>query len=265
MAVSNDLELLQLTEAMSQKSAAVNTVVGQLEGLLSGVLSIATTDATTAGYELSIPFSDTDDLSDREALRNMVFTLSSGATAAFDLVHPQNPHLFIVKNNTTQVATVKTTVSTADTVDVDAGETIMIYCDGSNCVDIFAAYDPTANTGLDRIRFDISIHNTPGPDEVIGKFIMPSQTVLNSDFGGEGAGAVNTDPGDDYVISVQDDGTEIGTITFEAGGTSATFETSTTGSDTIISASSVLTLVAPSTINTDITEILATFYLYEVR
>lgn len=249
MPVSNILEIPVLTETMAQKTIGVNMAIQAIEKAIAGALEIATSAATFNGEDILIPFDAANDLSPRQALRAIFYRLLPGATANFDLIHPENPHLFIIRNDTTRAATLKTTALGGDTVLLPAAATFLVYCDGTNMVkmdfslvSITQAYD-----------FDISFWGKPEPDQVIARFLVGRNVVFPGNFAGA-IGRVGVDPVSTRTFTVRDDGTSIGTISVNDNG-NFTFTTSGGGPRTVLDGS-ILTITnqagAPDPLMTDI-------------
>lgn len=131
MSVSALLELYLLTESQSAKATAANTAIGALEKAVSDMYVL-----TTADTSVDIPFDDTNDLSSRTALRFVYLVLDTGASGAFDVVHPDNRHLFYCLNSSGYTATIKCSGSTG--VEIAYGEGAFLYCDGSEIVQLAA-------------------------------------------------------------------------------------------------------------------------------
>lgn len=125
MTVSPNLEIINVSEAQSNKATTVNTALLAIEQALTDQLVVATT-----GGDVVLPYSNLNDMSIREALRCVSVVLQTGATAPFNVIHPAKKHLFFIKNETSQTATVKT--PTGAGVTVLAGKTLLLYCNGAN-------------------------------------------------------------------------------------------------------------------------------------
>lgn len=248
MPVSDILQIPVLTEAMAQKTIGVNMAIQSFEKALAGKLDIVTTAATTSGFDVVIPFNTTNDLSAREALRAIYYELLAGATQEFDVIHPNNPHLFLIKNSTTQIATLRTVVG-GSTANVPPGSTYLIYCDGEDMTKM----DFTLNTLTQASDYSASFWGKPDTSQVMARFLVGRTTDFPANFSGS-RGRVGANPVTTRTFDVMDDATQIGTISVSAAG-AVTFATSG-GTAKIVAAGSVLTIVnqsgAPDTIMTDI-------------
>jgi hypothetical protein len=237
MSVSSNLELLVLSETMSQKATGVNLGLQGLEQALSEQYSLDTSAATTPGDDVTIPFDDTNDLSDRTALRCIYLVLSAGATAAFNVIHPDNKHLFIVKNETSQTATVKTAAGTG--IDVATTETRLLYCDGTNVVEITLPGSGGGGGGTAPYDIDVSVYGRATNGQVIARFIVGREITFPADFAGS-QGSVLVNPTATNTFDVDDDGSKIGEISVSTGGV-VTF-TTTLGAEQVVAAGSELVI-----------------------
>ena len=85
---------------------------------------------------------------------------------------------------------------------------------------------------------------TPTANQVIEAILIVRNVTFAADYAGS-LGVIGTTPAASLVLSVKDDGTEIGTITIA---TSGAFTFATTGGDPkSVAAGSLLTVVAPAT------------------
>jgi len=103
--------------------------------------------------------------------------------------------------------------------------------------------------------FGIAFGGTPTSSEVMGRLSLPRETTCPADFTGS-AGHVGANPTAAFAIDVQDDGISIGTISIATDG-SFTFAT-TGGLELVIAAGSLITFVAPSSVDATIVDINAT-------
>jgi len=106
--------------------------------------------------------------------------------------------------------------------------------------------------------FDIPVSYAGGPPttgEILYAVVVPRTLELAADLAGS-YGYIGTNPTASFAISVQDDGTEIGTITISAAG-AFTFATDG-GTAKTVAAGSRLEFVAPVTVDTTAAYILAT-------
>lgn len=96
---------------------------------------------------------------------------------------------------------------------------------------------------------------TPGAQGFMGGLIFDREVLFPVDFAGS-YGSIGTNPGSDFVISIQKNGVEVGTLTFNSVGTAA-FDT-TGGATVTCDAGDRLKLIGPSSVGTG-ADFLATF------
>lgn len=212
MTVSNILEVPLLHEAMAQKTLAVNMALQAMEKAIAGALEIETTAVDGVGIDLPIPFDDTNDLSGRQALRAIFYRLVTGAEYNFDLMHPDNPHLFIIRNDTEVVATLKTLVG-GTSVAVPSGATYMVYCDGANMVKM----DFTVISIKQVVDFNFAFYGKPTAGQVLGRILVARDTTFNADLSGI-RGVFGVNPLTAHTLELWDDGISFATIEIDTFG-----------------------------------------------
>lgn len=234
MPLSDILQIPVLTETMAQKTIGVNMAIQAMEKVMTAKLEIATGAATSTGFDLVIPFDTTNELSPRQALRAIYFRLLAGATHDFDLIHPDNPHLFIIKNDTTRTATLRT-VTGGTTVSLPPSTVFLVYCDGLNMVKM----DFTLTELTQANDFNFAFYGNPAVDQVMGRVLIGRNTTFPGNLSGA-HGRVDVNPLASHNLGLWDDSTQFGTITISSSG-SFTFATAG-GSPRIVTAGSVLEL-----------------------
>lgn len=95
------------------------------------------------------------------------------------------------------------------------------------------------------IRFGFS--SIPITNEVLDTIPLPREVILPANMSGS-VGIIGTNPTATFVIDVKDDGTIIGSVSISTSGV-FTF-TTTSGTAKTIAAGSILTFVAPTTVDT---------------
>lgn len=117
-------------------------------------------------------------------------------------------------------------------------------------------YDSTSGSWLsaNSVPYDIAsgIPGKPTASEVVGKFDIARALLFANNFGGS-AWTCGTAPTSAAVFNVDVNGTSVGTINFAASATTATFTTVSTGAVSV-SAGSVLTIVAPATADSTLSD-----------
>jgi hypothetical protein len=239
MAVSSLLELLLISESQTQKATAISTALTQMESVIAASYDLDTSAATTIGYNLNIPFDDANDLSSRTALRFIYLTLLDGATENFNVIHPDNNHLFIVNNQTTETATIKTSAGTGSPL--APGQVKLVYCDGTDIVDVSQAL--SISTVIAPYDVDVAVFGAPNPSETLARIVFARETTFPDNFAGS-RGACITDPSSSYAMTVRRNGSSVGTVTVATDGS---FAFNTTGSgDLVYAAGDVLTVTGPA-------------------
>ena len=112
-----------------------------------------------------------------------------------------------------------------------------------------------ASTSGGAYDFGIAFGGTPTSSEVMGRLSLPRATTCPANFAGS-AGHVGANPTAAFDIDVQDDGASIGTISIATDG-SYTFATAG-GVEIVIDAGSLVTFVAPVSVDATIVDINAT-------
>ena len=103
------------------------------------------------------------------------------------------------------------------------------------------------------LRFGFS--STPASDEVLDIFVTGREITLPANLSGS-VGSVVTNPTSSFVLLLKDDGTTIATITVSTSGT-FTFAT-TGGTSQIVAVGSLLSLVAPTTVDATVADLTMT-------
>ncbi|UUV43794.1 hypothetical protein RCKICKAPOO_53 [Rhodobacter phage RcKickapoo] len=221
MSVSSFLEILQISENQAAKAAAVNLALSQLEAALAGGYTL---DVSTLGATVTLGYDTTNDLSPRAALRFMYLQLQGTPGTAFTVVHPLNPHMFFVFNNTTKKSTFKAgATGTGTTVDVPAGMRRLLYCDGTNFIDLGGALDLSTVTA--RENYNVAFFATPTANEVVATFVAPYDGVFPADFAGSSGKAITPPTTFNRDFVVKKNGTTFGTITCASSTGIVTMET----------------------------------------
>lgn len=210
MSVSPNLEFPLMTEGMLQKTVAINLDLAMMEKAISEKLVVSTTAAVSAGYDVVLPYSNANDLSTRAALHCAVIELSAGATQPFDVIHPNNKHLFIAHNKTSQIATFKVANDPGDTVTVVPGRRQLLYCDGTN----FIKNNFDLDTIVQQNDCVFSFYGQPELNQVMGRIFISRDTTFPANFAG-GRARVGVPPLINHTLEVYSDNTKIGQVVIE--------------------------------------------------
>lgn len=124
------------------------------------------------------------------------------------------------------------------------------YCTSAATPRVYKPLDPG-------VRWPIYKATSPSSSEVLGVYVLTRTVLIPADFAGS-QGAVGANPSSSFVLSVELDGSPIGTITISTGGA---FTFSTSSSEYGAGAGSTLAVIAPSTTNGSIARIALTLAL----
>lgn len=91
----------------------------------------------------------------------------------------------------------------------------------------------SASSSADMV-FNFVFIGTPGAQQLLGGYVLDRTVTLPIDFEGADGAVYTTEPSGDYVISIQKNGTEVGTATIDSAGE---YTFATTGGTTVALAS----------------------------
>lgn len=247
------LAIPEVATNQNQKETTINTAIAILEAAMND--------------NQSIDFSGGDvTLTSTEFNRNFLIRCT-GQTQARVMSVPTNDRWFAVENAGAHNITVDIDGQAFAGITVEPGKTMLLVSDGTTIIsvsqgisDIFSLSDvdgsqtPTTGQTLvwDGAQFiagdipadiHVDFRGTPAGDEVIyrRRFARQVTIPINFDSSQAEAGVAATAQTD---FDVQVNGSSIGTISFAAAATAATF---TAASSTTINVNDVLTIVAPTT------------------
>ena len=233
--MSNNLELAQVAAAQNQKEVTINDQAGQLDAGLTDKVDVALTGTTS-------PLA----LSDAQALRCMVLKLTgTHPGGAYEVHCPTNKKIYVVWNGTAGDVTFKTVAGTG--IVVNAGAVLILYCDGTNVIQLaglVATIDDigdvviTAAASGQMLRFNGSswvnedspydvgmfIPGTHGNGALLAQVVLTRAVSFADDFAGARAYA-GVSATAATVLDVHRNGSPIGTITFGIGASAGTFAT----------------------------------------
>lgn len=123
------LELMADGEKSGQWGDITNTNLGTLlEEAISGVVSVTHDD--TASYTLTTSNGATDEA------RQMIIEVGGTLTANRNVICPTQEKLYVVKNGTSGGFDITFKTSGGTGVDIQNGQTAIVYCDGTNVVGV---------------------------------------------------------------------------------------------------------------------------------
>ena len=239
--MSNNLELAQVAAAQNNKETTINDQAGQLDAGLTDKVDVALTGTTSPLV-----------LSDAQALRCMVLKLTGTHPGGAYQVHcPTNRKIYVVWNSTAGDFTFKTVAGTG--ILVSAGAVLILYCDGTNAIQLaglVATIDDigdvviTAAASGQMLRFNgaswvnedspydvgMFIPGTHGNGALLAQVVLSRAVSFADDFAGARAYAGVTATAD-TVLDVHKNGSPIGTITFGIGASTGSFATAGGGAE----------------------------------
>lgn len=235
MTVSPFLDILQLTEAQSQKATAMNTAMEQLAQTLSDVQVLSVGDIPSLSTTLELPYDAGSDLSDRSGLRAIYYIIENDTYgfSSFSLEHPPVKHFFCVTNNSNYTCEVRVPLG-ASIVTIPAGQTAFCICLGEDGV---VAMVPNIQSVLVPYDFDASFFEKPIASQIIARWLVGRNVELPANMAlSRGHTVVN--PTSAVTMNLRDDGVTIGTISVSTSGV-FTF-TTTSGTAKSIAGGSIL-------------------------
>lgn len=125
----------------------------------------------------------------------------------------------------------------------------LVYWNGT----AWAAFSSGGGNTYYDLRFGFT--TTPVSDEVLDTILVGRELTFPADFTGS-IGNVVTNPTATFDLDVKDDGTSIGTISISTGGV-FTF-TTVSNTEKVVAAGSVLTIVAPTTVDATVEDVAIT-------
>ena len=254
--MSNDLDLAQVAENATGKETTINTAIGQLAAAVTDFLAVSVSSATA--------------LTDTQYRRNYVYKLTGNNV----LTVPALRKASIFSNTGASDITLKR--GTTEII-LEAGVTAIVYTDGTaNGMIGVAGAGGGSGGGVEEAPEDSKLYGRkdaawveivipepePGANTVyelaasVNGVMVNNETVLVNVFTkavtfpagltGSQAKALTAATAS-TVLSVRKNGTQFGTITFAAAGTTGTFAAA---SSTAFAAGDILSVVGPATADT---------------
>lgn len=237
MATSPNLEITHIEQSQSQKEVTANEAFNVLDAALSQITITLTSGspATQTTYALS---ETTTPQEWQYGILN--FTGSPGLNK--DILFPLNKKFYIVYNGTN--VTLRLTVAGSPTptgVTVDAGDTTIVRCDGTNIVEV------SAGGGGGSTSYDIAFY-IPG-------LLEDSEIVLRHDFSAAvtfpasltgSYGSCETAASAVADFTIYKNGSSVGTIRFNPGSPTDLAADFIMASQTTFAAGDILKVVGPT-------------------
>ena len=233
---SPNLAAPHVAAAQNQKEVTINDATDALDLALTASAVIECTDGGTIAVPLATA---------RRALR---LVLTGAPDAGFDLTLPNLARALILRNGTDQPAQLRMSVGGA-VVDLPPGAERLVYGDGLDVHLVGPVLPPRV------YDFGMLANDTPAPDAVLGKLVIPRALILPAGLAGAQA-HVDTPPEAPFEITLTRDGMSIGSITIAPDG-SAGF-TSAGDQPVEIAPGQVIRFLAPSEADATITGIAVT-------
>jgi len=225
--MSNNLDLEQMTEGQASKEVTVNNKGAEIDAALTEQISL---DLSSGNVTVS-----------NANYRRAIQLLWSGvATSGRTVTLPAIKRLISIRNPLTSSDSVEIIKGTSS-YDLEPGETVMVYTDGTANGADFMPMQPAGNIPYDLPFF---FPGMPTPGALMARFIAIRPFTLPQDLPGSQFYS-GTDPADaDQDITIKkNNASTIGTLTFigtVGGGVSVTFS-----SDVSFVAGDRLELIAP--------------------
>lgn len=192
MALSNVMELDELTENQADKFETHNDDLRRVQEAVAGTLNL--TLPGDADYSLST----TTGSEEWRYKRIKVSAGSPSLTAARSIIYPNKagPHLFIFENNTTQTLTIKRSGQTG--VEVKAGDMAICYHNGTDVID--AVTTNAAFARHEQMLNGIAFINMGGGDYTLSE--AEAGYSVYAVFGNNAGDVLYFDESHDYPVEV---------------------------------------------------------------
>lgn len=241
MSVSNNLELVQPTDTQTNKMAVVSTALSQLERAVSDVLELD----VTAGGNFELPYDDTDDLSDRTALRMVYLHIVGTPSSAVTVYHPDKRHLFYVQNSTDMAVTVRTVTHNGFVIGAGNGNVLL-----ATETEMLRLLGSQSSIHKD---FVVNYWGRPGPAERLATLLVNRPCRIPTSWNGS-VGRCGVNPTVEQTIVVSSNGTPIINITVSTAGVFSFARASGSG-PILLNVGDVLTFDAPATMDATFSEV----------
>jgi len=222
-----NLGIEHIVAAQYQKEVTANAAFDALDGAIAGLL------------EVSLSSGDIT-LTATQALTALVIRTTGTMAGAAVITVPANRKLYVVLHDAAGSFDVTVKTASGSGAAVPAGERAVVYCDGTDVVEVLRAAPPTASAPFD---VGCTFNGSPGASAVLLRLPVVRTVTFPAGLAGS-RGVAGTAPTANATFDIRRNGATFGTMTFAAGATTATFAAA---SETAFSAGDVLSLVAPAT------------------
>jgi hypothetical protein len=238
-----NLAIEHILQSQAQKEVTANEAFDALDQAIAGLLEV---DVSTGG---------TITLDPAAALACKMLRLTGTLAADAAVVIPTNKKPYLVHNATAGgfAVTIRTAAGAGVAVGSSLHDTALVYCDGTDVVAI-----SIGNSGGDDIGpYDVGVYfpGKPGAGATLLQLVSPRAFTLPAGLTGS-QGYAGTAPTAQANLDLRKNGASIGTITFAAAASTATF--AFTG-EAAFAAGDRLTVIAPGTQDASFANISITF------
>jgi hypothetical protein len=243
MSATPNLAIEHILQSQSQKEVTANEAFDALDQAIAGLLEV---DVSGGG---------TITLDPAAALACKMLRLTGTLAAGAEVVVPSNRKPYFAHNATAGgfAVTIKTAAGAGIAVESGLHDTAVVYCDGTDVIAL-----SLGNAGGDDIGpYDVGVYfpGKPGAGVTLLQLVAPRAFTLPAGLTGS-QGYAGTAPTAQADLDIRKNGASIGTITFAAAASTATF--AFTG-DVAFAAGDRLTVIAPGTQDASLANISITF------
>jgi hypothetical protein len=234
-----NLAIEHLLQSQAQKEVTANEAFDALDQAIAGLL------------EVDISAGGTITVDPAAALSCKMLRLTGTLAADAEVVVPNNRKPYLVHNATAGgfAVTLKTAAGAGVAVDSSLHDTAVVYCDGTDVIAI-----SIGNAGGDYIGpYDVGVYfpGQPGAGATLLQLVAPRAFTLPAGLTGS-QGYAATAPTAQADLDIRKNGASIGTITFAAPASTATFAFA---GEVDFAAGDRLTIIAPGTQDASLADI----------
>lgn len=226
MATTQNLAIEHIVASQYQKEVTANAAFDALDGAIAGLLEVSLSSGDVA-------------LTATQALAALVIRTTGTMAGTATITVPASRKLYVVLHDASGSfnVTVKTAAGTGAAI--PSGERAVVYCDGTDVVEVLRAAPPTAAA-----PFDVGCSFNGSPDASAVLLRLPLVRTVTFPVGLAGSrGVAGTAPTAAATFNIQRNGATFGTMTFAAGATTAAFAAA---SATVFAAGGTLSISAPA-------------------
>jgi hypothetical protein len=238
-----NLAIEHILQSQAQKEVTANEAFDALDQAIAGLLEV---DVSAGG---------TITLDPAAALGCKMLRLTGTLATDAAVVIPTNKKSYLVHNATAGgfAVTIRTAAGAGVAVDSNFHDTAIVYCDGTDVVAI-----SIGNAGGDDIGpYDVGVYfpGQPGAGVTLLQLVAPRAFTLPAGLTGS-QGYAGTAPTAQADLDIRKNGASIGTGTFAASASTATFSFA---SEVTFAAGDRLAVIAPGTQDASLADISITF------